>query len=73
MGLGMAVAAGCPFRLITRASEGELLAVTALGGFVVGIIFFAYALPSLHQFFAPYVYHGATTFTQLFGNIFGGK
>jgi len=71
MGLGMAVAAGCPFRLITRASEGEMLAVTALGGFVVGIILFAYALPSMARFFEPYVYHGANTFVQLFGNIFG--
>ena len=71
MGLGMAVAAGCPFRLITRTCEGELLAVSALGGFVAGIVLFAYALPTLPTFFAPFVYHGATTFPQLFGNIFG--
>jgi uncharacterized membrane protein YedE/YeeE len=70
MGLGMAIAAGCPFRLITRASEGELLAVTALAGFVVGIIIFAYALPTLHHFFAPFVYYGAHTFPQLFSQIF---
>jgi uncharacterized membrane protein YedE/YeeE len=73
MGIGMSVAAGCPFRLITRASEGELSAVTAIGGFIVGITAFAYALPFLYNFFAPYTFTGPNTFVQLIGNIIGGR
>lgn len=56
MGIGMVIAAGCPFRLITRASEGDLTALFALFGFVLGIILFAQFLPSLHAFFNQYAF-----------------
>ena len=67
MGFGMALAAGCPFRLFVRIGEGELSAVGAFAGLILGIIIFAQLLPWLAHVFAPFVYHGSLTFPQLFG------
>lgn len=60
MGIGMVIAAGCPFRLITRASEGDLTALFALFGFIFGIIIFAQVLPLLHAFFNQYSFSQVT-------------
>ncbi len=53
MGLGMVLAAGCPFRLITRTSEGDLHAMFAILGFALGGVVFAHALPWLQKTFTP--------------------
>ena len=67
MGFGMALAAGCPFRLIVRIGEGELSGVAAFAGLVLGIIIFAQLLPWLAHVFASFQYHGPLTFPQVFG------
>ena len=72
MGLGMALAAGCPFRLMVRAAEGELSAIGAFAGVVAGIIIFAQMLPWLAHVFAPFTYHGPLTFPQLIHSLTGG-
>lgn len=59
MGLGMVLAAGCPFRLITRTSEGDLTALFAIVGFALGGVVFAHALPWLQREFIP------LTFTKM--------
>jgi uncharacterized membrane protein YedE/YeeE len=51
MGIGMVIAAGCPFRLITRIAEGDGTALSAMLGFVAGIVVFAYAMPYMYEFF----------------------
>jgi uncharacterized membrane protein YedE/YeeE len=53
MGLGMVLAAGCPFRLITRTSEGDLNAMFAIVGFALGGVVFAHTLPRLQKIFIP--------------------
>jgi uncharacterized membrane protein YedE/YeeE len=72
MGFGMAISAGCPFRLMVRLAEGELSAVGAFVGLIAGIIIFAQVLPSLAQIFGPYTYHGPLTFPQLIAGLTGG-
>ena len=71
MGLGMALASGCPFRMIVRAAEGELSAIGTFVGVVVGIIMFAQMLPWLAHLFAPFTYHGQLTFPQLISSWIG--
>jgi uncharacterized membrane protein YedE/YeeE len=71
MGIGMVIAAGCPFRLITRASEGDLTAVFAILGFVLGIVLFAQVLPSIRDFFIHYSFSEATFIQDLFGYFSG--
>lgn len=56
MGLGMVLAAGCPFRLITRTSEGDPTALVAILGFALGGVVFAYSLPLLQKIFMPYTF-----------------
>jgi uncharacterized membrane protein YedE/YeeE len=72
MGFGMAISAGCPFRLMVRAAEGELSAIGAFAGLIAGIIIFAQVLPWLAQVFGPYTYHGPLTFPQLITQLLGG-
>lgn len=51
MGLGMVIAAGCPFRLITRIAEGDGTALSAMLGFIAGIVVFAHTMPYFYDFF----------------------
>lgn len=66
MGIGMVIAAGCPFRLITRTGEGDLTALFAIVGFIAGIIIFAQTLPYLKEFFTQYSFSEATFIQDLF-------
>ena len=59
MGLGMVLAAGCPFRLITRTAEGDLTALFAIMGFVFGVSVFAHSLPWLQKIFVPMTFNQA--------------
>lgn len=56
MGFGMVLAAGCPFRLITRSSEGDLTALFAIAGFALGGVIFAHTLPLLQRIFTPLIF-----------------
>jgi len=60
MGFGMVLAAGCPFRLITRTSEGDLNAMFAIVGFALGGVIFAHTLPWLQKIFTPLIFTKAT-------------
>lgn len=66
MGLGMVIAAGCPFRLITRIAEGDGTALSAMLGFVAGIVVFAHAMPYFYDFFNNLSFSTEYFITDLF-------
>lgn len=61
MGIGMVLAAGCPFRLITRTAEGDMTALFAIFGFVFGIVIFSRLMPFLQKVFVPLIFTDLTT------------
>jgi len=65
MGLGMVLAAGCPFRLITRTAEGDVSALSAIVGFACGVVVFANTLPWLQKVFTPLTYGKVTYLYEL--------
>lgn len=62
----MVIAAGCPYRLIVRACEGDSGAWAAIVGALIGISIFAQGLPQLNAFFVKYSYPQITYIYQLF-------
>jgi len=70
MGLGMVLAAGCPFRLITRSAEGDLTAWFAILGFIGGIVIFAYLLPTLQCTCGKVIFSKSYYLSDIFKMIF---